>query len=441
LKISWWFLYLDLINPQKKESKQKGTTMKTIRRNDQIINEKDRDNGIENVDTRVALIQALIPVALQSVNEMLQQQVEQLVGPRYGRQKDEERENYRWGQQSGSVYLGEQKIPVSVPRVRNLTTGKEVTLESYKKLQTPTELDEKLLLKVLYGLSCHQYEKVALSVPESFGLSASTTSRRFIKASARKLKDLQKRRLEKYDFVSIILDGKSLAEEQVLIVVGVTVDGQKVILGFEQTATENAKVTRQFLQSLIDRGLAYQQGLLVVIDGSKGLRKAIDEVFGDYAAVQRCQWHKRENVVAYLSKSEQTRFRSKLQQAYEQPTYGQASKALKSIRAELKLINESAVRSLDEGLEETLTLHRLGVFQELGISLKTTNCLESINSQVARFTGRVTYWKNSNQRQRWLASTLLEIEKRQRKIKGYRHLPTLRKALQRELNIQNIMAA
>jgi len=415
--------------------------MKTIRRNDQIINEKDRDNGIENVDTRVALIQALIPVALQSVNEMLQQQVEQLVGPRYGRQKDEERENYRWGQQSGSVYLGEQKIPVSVPRVRNLTTGKEVTLESYKKLQTPTELDEKLLLKVLYGLSCHQYEKVALSVPESFGLSASTTSRRFIKASARKLKDLQKRRLEKYDFVSIILDGKSLAEEQVLIVVGVTVDGQKVILGFEQTATENAKVTRQFLQSLIDRGLAYQQGLLVVIDGSKGLRKAIDEVFGDYAAVQRCQWHKRENVVAYLSKSEQTRFRSKLQQAYEQPTYGQASKALKSIRAELKLINESAVRSLDEGLEETLTLHRLGVFQELGISLKTTNCLESINSQVARFTGRVTYWKNSNQRQRWLASTLLEIEKRLRKIKGYRHLPTLRKALQRELNIQNIMAA
>lgn len=432
---------MDLINPQKKESKQKGTTMKTIRRNDQIINEKDRDNGIENVDTRVALIQALIPVALQSVNEMLQQQVEQLVGPRYGRQKDEERENYRWGQQSGSVYLGEQKIPVSVPRVRNLTTGKEVTLESYKKLQTPTELDEKLLLKVLYGLSCHQYEKVALSVPESFGLSASTTSRRFIKASARKLKDLQKRRLEKYDFVSIILDGKSLAEEQVLIVVGVTVDGQKVILGFEQTATENAKVTRQFLQSLIDRGLAYQQGLLVVIDGSKGLRKAIDEVFGDYAAVQRCQWHKRENVVAYLSKSEQTRFRSKLQQAYEQPTYGQASKALKSIRAELKLINESAVRSLDEGLEETLTLHRLGVFQELGISLKTTNCLESINSQVARFTGRVTYWKNSNQRQRWLASTLLEIEKRLRKIKGYRHLPTLRKALQRELNIQNIMAA
>jgi len=214
-----------------------------------------------------------------------------------------------------------------------------------------------------------------------------------------------------------------------------------VILGFEQTATENAKVCRQFLQSLIDRGLGYQQGLLFAIDGSKSLRKAIDEVFGEYAAVQRCQWHKRENVVAYLPKSDQKRFRNKLQQAYEQPTYAQASRALKRVRGELKLINESAVRSLDEGLEETLTLHRLGLFQELGISLKTTNCLESINSQVARFTGRITYWKNSNQRHRWVASTLLEIEKGLRKINGHRHLPLLRMALKRELKIQHIKAA
>lgn len=415
--------------------------MKKIRRNEQIINKKESNEGLENIDTRVALVQALIPIGLQYVTELLQDEVEQLAGVRYSRQKGPARGNYRWGQQSGSVYLGEQKVPLEVPRVRNLTTDKEVTLDSYKKLQSPAELDEKLLLKVLYGLSCHQYEKVALTVPESFGLSASSTSRRFIKASTRKLKELSERRLEEYDFVTLILDGKSLAHEQVLIAIGVTVDGQKVILGFEQTATENAKVCSQFLQRLIDRGLSYQQGLLVVIDGAKGLRKAIDEVFGDYAAVQRCQWHKRENVLAYLAKSEQKHFRRKLQQAYEKPTYGQASQALKCIRDELRLINESAVRSLDEGLQETLTLHRLGVFQELGISLKTTNCLESINAQIARLTGRVTYWKNSNQRHRWVASALLEIEKGLRKIKGYRHLPMLRKALQRERRIQNSVAA
>ena len=413
--------------------------MKTIRRNKKII--KDQEGGIENIDTRIALIQALIPIGLEYVNAMLQQEVEQLAGRRYSRNKDTEKEHYRWGRQGGSVYLGEQKVAVTVPRVRNRKTRKETRLKTYAKLQNPVEFDEKLLLKILYGLSCHKYEKVAQTIPESFGLSPSTMSRRFIRASARKLKQLEERRLEKYDIVSIILDGKSLADQQILIAVGITAEGKKVILGFEQTATENANVCRQFLQSLLERGLHYQQGLLFVIDGSRGIRKAITEVFGEYAAVQRCQWHKRENVVAYLPKSEQRRFRGKLQQAYEQPTYARATQALKRIRDELQHINESAVRSLDEGLEETLTLHRLGVFQELGISLKTTNCLESINSRVERFTNRITYWKNSNQRHRWVASALLEIEKSMRKIKGYRYLPMLRKALQQELKIQPIMAA
>ena len=117
--------------------------MQTISRNEQIINKKEKDEGIENIDTRVALIQALIPIGLQYVNELLQQEVEQLVGARYSRRKDKERDNYRWGQQRGSVYLGEQKVQVDVPRVRNLQTGNEVKLTSYKKLQTPTELDEK----------------------------------------------------------------------------------------------------------------------------------------------------------------------------------------------------------------------------------------------------------------------------------------------------------
>jgi len=413
--------------------------MKTIRRNEKII--KDQEEGIENIDTRIALIQALIPIGLEYVNAMLQQEVEQLAGPRYSRHKDTEKEHYRWGRQGGSVYLGEQKVAVTVPRVRNIKTGKEMPLNSYKKLQNPVELDEKLWLKILYGLSCHQYEKVAVTVPESFGLSPSTMSRRFIRASARKLRQLQERRLENYDFVSIILDGKSLADQQVLIAVGVTIDGQKVMLGFEQTATENANVCSQFLRHLLERGLQYYQGLLFVLDGAKGLRKAVEEVFGDYAVVQRCQWHKRENVVSYLHKTEQKRFRAMLQRAYEQPTHKQASQALKRIRDELRDINASAVRSLDEGLEETLTLHRLGVFQWVGISLKTTNCLESINSRLASFTERITYWKNSDQRHRWVASALLEIEKTQRKIKGYRYLPMLREALQRELNIQHIMAA
>ncbi len=418
--------------------------MKSIARKAKNIKEKKevRELGeIENMNTKVALIQALIPIGLEYVRELLQQEVSQLAGSRYARRGESGNGNYRWGQQGGSIYLGDQKVAIEVPRVRNVETCKEISLQSYQKLQSPSKFDEKLLLKVLYGLSSHQYVKVVETVPESFGLSASTVSRRFIKSSKKKLEELEGRRLEKYDFVSIILDGKSLADEQVLIAVGITVEGDKIILGFVQTASENALVCKEFLENLIERGLAYQQGLLFVIDGSKGIRKAIDDVFGDYAAVQRCQWHKRENVVAYLPKTKQNNMRKKLQKAYEEPTYEKAVQSLKRIRTELKLLNESAVRSLDEGFEDTLTLHRLGVFEELGISLKTTNCLESINGQVARFTRRVTYWKNSNQRRRWVACALLEIEKGLRKIKGYRHLPMLRKALQRELKIQNQMAA
>ena len=183
-------------------------------------------------------------------------------------------------------------------------------------------------------------------------------------------------------------------------------------------------------------------GLLCILDGSKGLHKAIQKVFGSQALIQRCQWHKRENVVSYLPKSQQALWRRKLQEAYEKPTYAEAHAALLRCRQELRLINVSAIASLDEGMEETLTLHRLGVFSALGISLKTTNCLESLMAQVGQRTGKVDRWRNSDQKQRWVASALpvcvprtgrLDIEPRLRRIKGYRHLPTLRAALQGEI--------
>jgi transposase-like protein len=174
------------------------------------------------------------------------------------------------------------------------------------------------------------------------------------------------------------------------------------------------------------------------MDGSKGLRKAVEDVFGGYALVQRCQWHKRENVVSYLPKGKQGGFRKALQKAYEKPTYNEAKEALKRVKEELSFINESAVESLEEGLEETLTLHRLGLFKELGKSLKTTNCIESLMSLIGQKTDRVDWWRNSNQKQRWLAVALLDIEPRLNRIRGYRYLPQLRKAIQMELGIGRV---
>ncbi len=212
---------------------------------------------------------------------------------------------------------------------------------------------------------------------------------------------------------------------------GLTVQGDKVILGFVQTGTENATTCADLLRSLVARGLRYEDGLVVVIDGSKGLRAAVTEVFGPETPVQRCTYHKRENVIAYLSKSEQELWRGKLAHAYAQPTYDAAKGALDDLRADLRRLNESALRSLDEGLEETLTLHRLGVGPTLRPSLATTNMLESIFSGVEQRAGKVDRWRTSNQKQRWLAAALLDIEPRLRRVRGYRALPQLREVLRK----------
>ena len=212
--------------------------------------------------------------------------------------------------------------------------------------------------------------------------------------------------------------------------------GEKRVLGFVETDTENAQVLTPFLRSLVERGLDASHGLLVVLDGGKGLRSAVKNVFRDRALEHRCQWHKRENVVSYLPKREQADWRRRLQRAYSRPTYDEALATLDQLHSELEDRNQSVARSLAEGLEETLTLHRLGVYAVLGRSFKTTNCLESVNALVDECCAKVDHWKNSSRRHRWLATALVDIEPRLRKVMGYRHLPKLREALKRELNLE-----
>ena len=261
-------------------------------------------------------------------------------------------------------------------------------------------------------------------------------SRRFIEASAATLREFQARDLSSEDIIALFVDGKTFADDIMVIALGVTTSGKKIPLGFAETDTENAKVLTPFLRSLVERGLDISQGLLVVLDGGKGLRAAVRQVFRDKALVGRCQWHKRENVVSYLAKNEQPEWRRRLQRAYNRPTYKEALAALTALHAELEERNQSAAASLVEGLEETLTLHRLGVYGVLGRSFKTTNCVESVNALVEERAAKVDHWKNSSQRQRWMASALVDIEPRMRRVQGYRHLPKLRVALHRELKIE-----
>ena len=297
-------------------------------------------------------------------------------------------------------------------------------------------MDEALFRQVLYGVSCRNYERAAQRIPGAIGLSSSTVSRQFTEASAAKLKEFQDRDLSPLDLVALFLDGKTFAEDTMVLALGVTAKGDKVFLGFVQTETENKRVLVQFLRSLLDRGLDISKGLLVVLDGGKGLSAAVKSTFRRRAVIQRCQWHKRENVISYLPKNEQAYWRKKLQKAYGRPTYKEAKAELIKIHQELSQVNESAARSLEEGMEETLTLHRLGLFPLVGRSLKTTNCLESVNAMAEERCGRVDCWKNSRQKHRWLASALIDIEPRLRKLIGWDHLPKLREAIMKELKIK-----
>ena len=391
-----------------------------------------------DLDGRIEAIRSLVPLGLMAVYEELDHEVVRLAGARHDR-KREDPKRYRHGTNRGTVQFLGQRVPIAVPRVRG--PEGEVRLQSYAKMHQGTGVDELLFRRVLYGISNRDYERAAEDIPGAIGLSSSSVSREFVAASAAQLRAFQERDLAGLDVVVVFLDGKSFAEDELVLAVGVTSTGEKHMLGFVQTATENERAMSQFLRALVARGLDPSAGLLVVVDGSKGLRAAIRTVWRQRAVVQRCQWHKRENVIAHLPRREQGAWRRRLQRAYSRPTYAEAKRELGQLRAELAEINQSAARSLDEGLEETLTLHRLGVFAQIGRSLKTTNIVESINSQAEQRCGRVDRWTNSSQKHRWLAAALLDIEPRLRRLAGYRHLPALRAAIMKELKLETPKAS
>jgi transposase-like protein len=286
--------------------------------------------------------------------------------------------------------------------------------------------DDKAMLRLLHGLSTHKYQESSSLAAEAFGISPSSLSQKFKRCSGDKLKQLQTRSLAQQDIVAIFIDAKRYADDGIMVGLGVTIEGKKIVLGIEQVHSENGRAIEQWLDRLIERGLKFENGVLFIIDGSKGIKKAIEHKFSVYALIQRCRWHKRENVVAYLDEAQQAVFRRRLQDAYAKTTYKEAKAALMQLHQELEKFNASAANSLLEGLEETLTIHHLGLSDELAKSLSTTNCIEGVMSQLGSYTDKVDRWHNSSQILRWTGMGLMDIEPRLRRIKGYGYLKVLR---------------
>lgn len=393
------------------------------------------------VEYQLSLFQDYAEIMRIIANNLMQEEMTKRCGERYSREKPNGGRYSRWGYNPGSIKVGSEKIPIEVPRYSDKETKQKENVEIYDKIKEQDRPTEQMIKSILLGLSQRDYGKINKTITESFGISQSSISRKFIEESSKELEMYENRDLSRYDFIALMIDGKYLAKEQIVIAMGITMSGDKLLLGFIESTTENSTAVKGLLKNLLDRNFRFEEGLLCVLDGSKGLIKAVKEVFGKYCLIQRCQWHKRENVVSYLNEKDEVTFRARLQSAYNQPTYEEAKTKLMEIINDLERINRTAANSLREGLEETLTLHRLGLTVELGKSLNTTNSIENVNSKLASYLRKIKYWKTPDMLARWVAMGLIESELRMRKINNYQKLYLLRDTLKKELKLTQTKVA
>jgi len=369
---------------------------------------------------------------------LLEDEVEQLCGGRYVR-GPEKRMARRHGGQRGWAMAAGQKVPLERPRVRH-TNGDEAQLKVYGLLQNPDNLRGAVLQRIVHGVSARNYEPVVEKVRRGFGVKRSSVSRHYVRVMADRIREFCERRWDGVRFVAIIIDGKSFARETMIAVLGITASGEKRMLGLRQGATENAQVCKELLESLRDRGVRTDVPTLFVLDGAKALAAAVKSVWGEYALVQRCQVHKKRNVKEHLAVSHWPELSARLSEAYGETDYARALALLKQTAIWLERINPDAAASLREGMEETLTVVRLGVHAKLRQTLSNTNVMESAFSVVEQVTGRVKRWRPGDMRWRWCVAGLLHAEQHFRRVDGYRHIPALLQALERTASPKEIDA-
>ena len=375
---------------------------------------------------RDTLRQELQRATLRMVHRLFQDEITALCGPRYARQRDAE--TVRGGSEKGSILWEGKRMPVRRPRAND--EDGEITLESYTALNDYDLFSDEVQQMLIRGISTRDFSEVTRKLDDDLPLSKSSASRAFIRASQKDLDLINSRDLAGDEYCVIMIDGIEKAGTHVITALGFTTKGRKHVLGLREGASENTEVVKDLLQSLIDRNLATTQYVLFVLDGAKALRKAIKAHWGDRAIVQRCQLHKIRNVLSYLAQELQGTVERRMGNAYGMKTYDQALTELKKLIKWLRDRSDKAADSLAEGLEETLTVHRLTLPALLRTSFRSTNPIESLFDKVKARGRRVKNWKADNQLARWSASALLLHEKKFRRIRGYRQLPKMIALLQ-----------
>jgi transposase-like protein len=358
------------------------------------------------------------------------------VGPK-GRH-DPDRVAVRHGHEAGEVTLGGRRVPVSRPRARSVDGASEVELSTYRHFAARDQLTAVVLERMLAGVSTRRYARTGEPVGEEIDESARSTSksavsREFVARTRENLIELMSRPLDDLRLAVLMLDGIELKGRCCVVALGIDTDGVKHPLGLWDGSTENATVATTLLANLVERGLDTEQGVLVVIDGGKALRKAVRDVLGVHTPVQRCVRHKERNVLAHLPERDRPLVRRRLRQAWALDDHDRALEQLRALADELARTHPGAAASLREGMEETLTITRLDVRGRLKRTLASTNPCESMIETVRRISRNVKHWSSGDMCLRWTAAGMLQAEQQFRKIIGHTDLAKLALAVERDV--------
>jgi putative transposase len=383
------------------------------------------------------LLALSVGVGLGVMAELMAEEVDEVVGSKG--KHDPDRTAVRHGHESGEVTLGGRRVAVERPRVRTADGSEEVPLETYRHFADRDPLTLLVCEQMLAGVSTRRFgrtrEPVGAEVEEAArSTSKSAVSREFVARTRENLEALMSRRLDDVRLAVMMIDGIELKGRTNVVALGITTDGVKVPLGLWEGSTENATVATALLSDLVERGLDPEQGILFVIDGAKALRKAIRTVFGARAPVQRCVRHKERNVLDHPPERDRPALKRRPRKAWADSDHGRALDQLRLLAAELERSRPGAAASLREGLEETLTLTRLGIGGNLRKTLESTNPCESMIECVRRTSRNVKRRQNGDMCLRWTAAGMLEAERQFRRIIGYADLAKLATAIERDLD-------
>ena len=399
---------------------------------------KERDSLMTTIEAlRGDLRGFVVDAGYRVFLELLEEERELLCGPRYAHLGD--RQAYRHGYDEGRLAFGGRKISVPKPRVRSLD-GKEIEMETWRETSATDPLEERVLEQILSGVTTRKYSRSLEAAPaevKSSSESKSSVSRMFVARTKEQVKAFLSRPLGELDFPIIMIDGTGLGDHLLLVALGIEADGRKHVLGVAEGTTESSRVCVALFRNLIDRGLVVERTRLFVIDGGRGIRSAIRTTFGRWALTQRCHVHKLRNILDHLPGHKRPWVRQMVQRAWNEDTAKKAKQRLLRLAKQLEEPHPGAASSVLEGLDEVLTLHRLGIKGPLYRTLRSTNPIENLQGSIKSTTRHVKRWRSGFMALRWCVTALLEAERHFRRIKGFNAMPFLIAALESALEKNN----